>query len=152
PEEIKFSLDGSVYYIYSPAVQNAETWPFTEDQYLLLNFAIQENISPFFEEDAMILDYIRVYQEGNPTSVNEVEKSKLNVYPNPANDYLVIETPNNDLNAEIEIYTLLGVKVLSQKVSAIKTRVSLNEFPKGAYLTTVRTNSGVFNQTFIVSE
>lgn len=152
PEEIKFSLDGSVYYTYSPEVQNPDTWPFTEDQYLLLNFAIQENISPFFDEDAMILDYLRVYQEGNPTSVNEVEKSKLKVYPNPANDYLVIETPNNDINAEIEIYTLLGVKVLSKRALTGRTRVSLSEFPKGAYLATVRTNSGVFNQTFIVSE
>ncbi|MGB6038121.1 MAG: glycoside hydrolase family 16 protein [Cryomorphaceae bacterium] len=74
PERIVFSVDGNEFYTYEPAVQNADTWPFDSDQYLLLNVAINGDISQSFQESAMEIDYVRVYQEPtadlsfNPTS------------------------------------------------------------------------------------
>lgn len=57
-----FSVDGIEHYTYKPEIKNADTWPFTSDQYLLLNIAIEPDIDPSFEESAMVVDYIRVYQ------------------------------------------------------------------------------------------
>ncbi len=74
PERIVFSVDGNEFYTYEPAVQNPDTWPFDSDQYLLLNVAINGDITPGFQESAMEIDYVRVYQEPtadlsfNPTS------------------------------------------------------------------------------------
>jgi beta-glucanase (GH16 family) len=74
PERIVFSVDGNEFYTYEPAVKNADTWPFDEDQYLLLNVAINGDITQGFDESAMEVDYVRVYQEAsadlsfNPTS------------------------------------------------------------------------------------
>ena len=62
PEQLIFSVDGVVHYTYNPPVKNAETWPFDAEQYLLLNLAIEQNIAPNFVEDAMEIDYVRVYQ------------------------------------------------------------------------------------------
>lgn len=65
PNEISFLLDGVVYYTYSPAVKDAANWPFTEEQYLLLNIAMGGVAGPIasnFTQTAMDVDYVRVYQ------------------------------------------------------------------------------------------
>ena len=148
PEEIKFSLDGSVYYVYAPEDQNPETWPFTEDQYILLNVALEENVSPTFEESEMILDYIRVYQEGNPTSTRNVESIELSIYPNPAQEVLTVESSSSE-NALIEVLTVAGVKVLSQHTTGLKTIVSLNGLAAGSYVATFRNSQSFESVPFV---
>jgi beta-glucanase (GH16 family) len=61
-EKMEFAVDGIIHYTYNPSVKNASTWPFDAEQYLLLNVAIQSNISPGFTQSAMEVDYVRVYQ------------------------------------------------------------------------------------------
>lgn len=61
-DKMVFSVDGNEHYTYQPEVQDANTWPFTTDQYILLNIAIEPDIDPAFEESAMVIDYVRVYQ------------------------------------------------------------------------------------------
>ena len=62
PEEMIFSVDGNIHYIYDPDIYNSDTWPFDSEQYLLLNFAILPSISPDFIESSMEIDYVRVYE------------------------------------------------------------------------------------------
>jgi beta-glucanase (GH16 family) len=65
PFQITFLLDGVAFYTYNPAVKNASTWPFTADQYLLLNIAmggVAGNIPSNFSQATMEIDYVRVYQ------------------------------------------------------------------------------------------
>lgn len=61
-EEMVFSVDGNIHYIYNPAIYNTDTWPFDSELYLLLNIAIQPGISSSFTESSMEIDYVRVYQ------------------------------------------------------------------------------------------
>ena len=46
------------------------TWPYVADQYILLNIAIQNSIDPAFTDSEMVLDYIRVYQQGTSSTVD----------------------------------------------------------------------------------
>jgi len=62
PDKMIFAVDGVAYYTYQPEIKNSSTWPFTTDQYLLLNIAIESDIDSSFEESTMEVDYIRVYQ------------------------------------------------------------------------------------------
>jgi beta-glucanase (GH16 family) len=65
PFQITFLLDGVQFYFYNPAVKNANNWPFTADQYLLLNIAmggVAGNIPSNFNQATMEIDYVRVYQ------------------------------------------------------------------------------------------
>ena len=65
PFQITFLLDGVAFYTYSPAVKNANNWPFDADQYLLLNIAmggVAGNIPSNFNQATMEIDYVRVYQ------------------------------------------------------------------------------------------
>ena len=61
-EKMEFAVDGNIHYTYNPTVKNASTWPFDAEQYLLLNLAIQGNITSNFTQGAMEVDYVRVYQ------------------------------------------------------------------------------------------
>ncbi|MEL7148425.1 MAG: glycoside hydrolase family 16 protein [Bacteroidota bacterium] len=61
-EKMIFSVDGSVIYTYRPEKKDPTTWPFNSDQYILMNVAIEKDIDPDFEESAMVVDYIRVFQ------------------------------------------------------------------------------------------
>lgn len=61
-DKMVFSIDGAVHYTYKPSVKNSSTWPFTTNQYLLLNIAIEPDVDPTFQKSAMVVDYVRVYQ------------------------------------------------------------------------------------------
>ena len=64
-EAIKFYLDDQLLYAYRPQVKTADNWPFTQDQFILLNVAMGGewfNIDPNFESSMMEIDYVRVYQ------------------------------------------------------------------------------------------
>ncbi|REE80769.1 glycosyl hydrolase family 16 [Lutibacter oceani] len=64
-EEIVFAVDGIVHYTYNPAVKNSETWPYTANQFLILNVAMGGSwfeIDPSFTQSSMVVDYVRVYQ------------------------------------------------------------------------------------------
>lgn len=65
PNQISFLLDDVVFYTYNPTVKNASTWPFNEDQYILLNIAMGgfAGTIPFnFNQASMVIDYVRIYQ------------------------------------------------------------------------------------------
>jgi beta-glucanase (GH16 family) len=63
-DRIIFSVNGFEHYRYAPTVKNSETWPYDAEQYLLLNIAIQDNISSSFDQSAMEIDYVRIYADG----------------------------------------------------------------------------------------
>ncbi len=64
-----------LFITYEPNPQNMSTWPFIEDQFILLNVAVQNSIEPGFTESDMVLDYIRVYQEGLGTTTTDVQQA-----------------------------------------------------------------------------
>ena len=76
PFQISFLLDGVVFYTYNPAVKNANTWPFDNEQFILLNVAMggfAGTIPLSFTQAGMQIDYVRVYQNTlvdteNPTN------------------------------------------------------------------------------------
>lgn len=64
-EEIIFSVDGKQHYRYAPANKTEDTWPYTANQFIILNVAVGSSwleIDPDFKESSMEIDYVRVYQ------------------------------------------------------------------------------------------
>ncbi|GAL90741.1 glycoside hydrolase family 16 protein [Jejuia pallidilutea] len=63
---ITFLLDDVEYYTYNPSTKNDATWPFYNNQFLILNIAMGGNlggtIDPNFDTSTMEIDYVRVYQ------------------------------------------------------------------------------------------
>lgn len=64
-DAIEFYLDNQLLYTYSPTSPTVDSWPFTKDQFIILNVAMGGswfNIDPNFDQSAMEIDYVRVYQ------------------------------------------------------------------------------------------
>ncbi len=64
-EKLEFTVDGSIFYTYNPAIKDSATWPFDQDFFFILNVAMGsfwDTIDPNFVESTMEIDYIRVYQ------------------------------------------------------------------------------------------
>lgn len=65
PFQITFLLDNVAYYTYNPTIKTPNNWPFTSEQYILLNIAmggIAGTINPNYNQSSMLVDYVRVYQ------------------------------------------------------------------------------------------
>lgn len=115
PEKLVFSVDSNVHYTYQPSVKNNNTWPFDAEQYLLINFAIQSNISPSFSQGALEIDYIRVFQEKTTSSVADFSKGTQPIfYPNPFTNFLYVKTASTNISAvAVQIYSAAGHLVIS---------------------------------------
>ncbi len=73
--------------------------------------------------------------------------TNVNIYPNPNNGTFTISNSNND-GMKIEVYNVLGSKVLSQTTTEDSTIINLGEVAKGIYLVKVTIN-GVVSTTKI---
>ncbi len=147
-EKMIFSVDNIVHYTYEPAVQNAETWPFDANQYILLNVAIQPDIDPSFTESSMEIDFVRVYQE----EILTIDNNPLNgitIYPNPAKDILHIEAPADYLGSEITIHSMIGQTVFLKKIDVVKFDLNVSELEKGTYFIRLINESNSHSQLFI---
>jgi beta-glucanase (GH16 family) len=77
-DKIIFSVDGVEHYRYAPSIRNASTWPYTDDQYLLLNIAIEPKIATNFTQSTMEIDYVRIYAEGASASDQPIWADEFN--------------------------------------------------------------------------
>ena len=133
-EKMIFSVDDIVHYTYNPAEKNDDTWPFDNDQYILLNIAIESVIEPSFTSSAMEIDYIRVYQE-QPLSIDQNNPLEIQLYPNPASKRFFIDS-TKDID-EVNIYDLHGRLVVQRR--PMQKEISIMEdLSKGVYLVEIK--------------
>jgi beta-glucanase (GH16 family) len=128
-----FSVDGNVHYTYKPDVQNDETWPFDEDQYILLNTAIQSIIDPTFTQSTMEIDYVRIYQESNLGTGEVNSEVKLNVFPNPAQNQTTIHSPKEALGQKVFVYDILGQLINNFVLHSQSTSIDTSNWSPGIY-------------------
>ena len=87
----------------------------------------------------------RVYV--NYEDVNESAFCKLNVFPNPTNELLSVES---DVTVNhYEVYTITGAMVMSQPVDEKRFNVNVSELPAGTYLIKMNSEGMVQTQRFV---
>jgi hypothetical protein len=129
-----FSVDGNVHYTYNPTVQNDNTWPFDQDQFLLLNFAIEPNITPSFTEDTFEIDYVRVYQESSLSNEDVNAEQSLNISPNPTQNQVSVIKNNHGDHQMLKVYTIQGQLIKSYNLRNKRTSVNMEGWSPGVYL------------------
>jgi beta-glucanase (GH16 family) len=151
-EKMKFMVDGIVHYIYQPAMKDADNWPFDKEFYMLLNFAIEPDIASDFTQDALELDYIRVYKQGNLPS-NAVSGQKLRHYPNPVSNTMTIEWPaGTSKNIQVNIFDAYAKCVLQPAFQLSNNAIvigNLKDLPQGIYLARVELDGKVQSFKFV---
>jgi beta-glucanase (GH16 family) len=158
PEKLVFTIDDVLHYVYFPSNRDLTTWPFNEEQYILLNFAFLPNIDPDFTQDSLSIDFVRVYQE-SPTSVTatkNVLKFDLNASPNPLEDtttitYILAE--NRDVKLLIrDINGNLVQTLVNKRQNAGKHEViwNIGDLQSGVYLYTLDVEGRIVTKKCIV--
>ncbi len=66
----------------------------------------------------------------------------INLFPNPATDYAILETDAMALGATIQISDVTGKEVMRQQVNSIKTRIPLSGLAQGMYVVKLSDGSG----------
>ena len=82
------------------------------------------------------------------TGINDLNSAKLNVYPNPATDFLYLEFVQTD-NFILEVIDMTGKVVISDKVYEKKERIDISELNDGLYFIKVTNQSESFVSRFI---
>lgn len=88
--------------------------------------------------------YIAVEIVDDDNVIEEYE-NKFNIYPNPVNDILVIDT--DEEIAEINIYNIVGISVF--KADNIKHDINVSDFAEGVYFISIKTDKGEVVKRFI---
>jgi beta-glucanase (GH16 family) len=142
-ERMVFSVDGITHYIYNPETKNDETWPFYEDQYFLLNIAIEAGgAAANFTESAMEIDYIRVFQESTAAVSDVHNLDNVKLMPNPINDELTIQIDDALKFEKAILYSITGKKIHTFLQKSSKKRHDTSFLKTGMYLLKIVTVDG----------
>ena len=88
---------------------------------------------------------IIVWQEGGTTGIekNNAVMDYISLYPNPANGFITIQSENPSISLkQVEIYDVMGRKVLSEVLNGQSQGFSIEKLPAGIYHVRVQTDNG----------
>lgn len=111
-DRIAFYVDDVLYYTYNPAVKNSDTWPFTADQFIIMNIAMGGNfggptIDPSLTSARMEVEYVRLYEERTEPAIT----GPLFVYENQ--NSLTYEAPEYGAGVDYVWTAPAGVNIIS---------------------------------------
>ncbi len=76
----------------------------------------------------------------DPTGIADVENVEMSMYPNPANDYVMISS--SSVIKEVAVINALGQKVATYTTNAENVRLDTQDLAKGVYMISILTNEG----------
>ncbi|MBS1781025.1 MAG: T9SS type A sorting domain-containing protein [Bacteroidetes bacterium] len=84
------------------------------------------------------------------TGIKNIKKyGAVSVYPNPANEYIDIVTPNDQKNVSIAILDMTGSIVIKQIAQTSTSRINISSIPTGCYIVHVSNSEGSATTRFI---
>jgi beta-glucanase (GH16 family) len=144
PNQITFLLDSVAFYTYNPSIKNESTWPFTADQYLLMNIAmggVAGSIPSNFNRATMEIDYVRVYQN----TVGTTNLSMIDfLIPNPVQELLTL--PSHLSDNHVRFFNTSGQLVLH---TTNLTTVDVTLLPVGLYVLVLESNNQLYRKKII---
>ncbi|BAO76967.1 family 16 glycosylhydrolase [Winogradskyella sp. PG-2] len=150
PNQITFLIDNVGFYTYNPAVKDSSTWPFDNDQYLLLNIAmggVSGTIDPNFTQSSMVIDYVRVYQN-SVLGIDDEFANKFSVYPNPVNSFINIKS--EELVDSIELFNSIGQLVKENRKENIN-QINVEDLEIGFYVLKIYSGNSTIIKKVIIN-
>lgn len=90
----------------------------------------------------------RPYYSNEVLGTDDLNLSKVAIYPNPATSFLIIE---NAENSNIEIYDLLGKLLVSKSSINIQEQLNVSNFVDGTYFIKIYNGTQLTTEKFIIS-
>ncbi len=86
----------------------------------------------------------------NASARNKKENNSIDLFPNPAENKIIVEL--NELNQNIEIFDVTGSLKFVTKNTQLKTEVDVNLFSNGIYFIKISNGKNIVSQKFIVAK
>jgi hypothetical protein len=139
-ETILYLAHGGEEYLYLGNFKNNANTPYDTT----IHYDIQQSNYAYF-----YIDDLTVYELDSTVSTGENIIDKIKIYPNPAQDYLVVD--GGELTAvQVELFDISGRKLLQQKVSTNQEQVDVSGLANGVYIAVVRSGRQVVKREKVV--
>ena len=122
--------------VYLLANEFNSPYHYTEEYKLDLNPWVGKDIKIAFVKNGtyqMAMDDIRVLSSGTDNVDDVVLSSEIEIYPNPANDFVTIKTHNN-IGDLITISDISGRTLITEEVTADDIQINIAYLAKGLYI------------------
>ena len=156
---VNFSNLNGTYVMFDGSANQAISQPFLD---ILYNWHVQDPVSQR-EIDRNNAIFTRNNNRNpfidNPTYVQAIWQAALSVekqtptikditiYPNPTSTNSI--SLNTSKNLDVNIYNVLGQKVLSTSVTAQKNNINIESLKSGVYIIKLKSNSGTITKKLI---
>lgn len=121
-------------YLSDASIGNPSVCIDEDIQYILSIGDKSENCFIYDTINIETLSCITSDTESNQnTYLTDDELPYFDLYPNPVKDFLIVKT-NNNQEYNMNIYTLHGATVYSDKINSLYTTVQINNLAEGNYL------------------
>lgn len=104
------------------------------------NGDVTEELYQAWENTAWVNDSRTVFTYSGSTGIEMPAGMKIRLFPNPAGDYLYIESSDVESTGSYQIVAINGKIILQNKLLGNMTRVDLTALPAGVYLVKTETN------------
>lgn len=88
---------------------------------------------------------------GFTLGVNDFSKQEFSIYPNPSSNTFTLELPTQQEGLLMEVYDVLGKKIVSKKLDGFNTNpvINVTSWNKGVYLVKLSSEHAVQTKKFI---
>ena len=100
-----------------------------------------------FASSGFDLDAVGVINQKNAAGINQVDNGVVNVYPNPFNDFIQVQTDQAG-SCELELTDISGRIIVKEDFEQNQT-LHLSELPKGIYTIKVTTAQSAFSKLIV---
>jgi hypothetical protein len=131
-DSIKISATGNDAYTWMPTtyiVSGANNKAMTTKPDSNIVYTLTATSSFGCKSSSVAIVYVK-NKPNNPTSIQIANMEDIKWYPNPAKEYVTIETP---IPVEMEIYGIDGKTILKTNLQIDKNNVSLQQISAGIY-------------------
>jgi hypothetical protein len=134
----------------SPCGIDTVSLGFLSEEAYTLEYYLMDICVPFPADSLVYYDYMEFDVKG-ATGIEEELDREFNIYPNPANEKLFIESNSESQNLDLAIYSMTGqlvMKELFRNTSTIDLDVS--GLTKGIYILRINTDKDSYNTRIII--
>jgi len=88
---------------------------------------------------------------GLTTSTDSYSKkmNDIELFPNPANDFIILKMPGEIHNSTVDILNIQGKIIKSLTVTKNQNKLNINQFPSGIYLVRIQSNENQILKKFV---
>lgn len=151
--QIRWFVDGVQFYQFTIQAPNNSDDAFRHPMFLLLNMAIGGNwpgypdaTTPF--PSSMLVDYVRVYQPVTLDIAENAVQFDVNVYPNPANLFIAVESSFQV--DECRLLDMTGRALKHIVAPQQQFRIELNDVESGIYMLECVKNGNRITRSIVV--